>query len=76
MDMATCKSIKEASAKVLRATGYATGWPRGQIHHGATERGIETHEHAYGVAAAAYCDQVDRALWGLPGRNNGPHKCS
>eukprot|EP00965_Chrysotila_dentata_P261087 6214132-Pleurochrysis_carterae.AAC.7 len=23
-----------------------------------------THEHAYGVAAAAYCDQVDRPLCG------------
>eukprot|EP00965_Chrysotila_dentata_P046330 1539877-Pleurochrysis_carterae.AAC.1 len=29
---------------------------------------METHEHAYGTAAAAYCDQVDRALCGTPGR--------
>eukprot|EP00965_Chrysotila_dentata_P131537 4348219-Pleurochrysis_carterae.AAC.1 len=25
---------------------------------------METHEHAYGIAAAAYCDQIDRALCG------------
>eukprot|EP00965_Chrysotila_dentata_P053668 1780488-Pleurochrysis_carterae.AAC.2 len=29
---------------------------------------METHKHAYGVAAAAYCDQTDRALCGQPGR--------
>eukprot|EP00965_Chrysotila_dentata_P031787 1060061-Pleurochrysis_carterae.AAC.1 len=29
---------------------------------------MEKHEHAYGIAAAAYCDQVDRALCGTPGR--------
>eukprot|EP00965_Chrysotila_dentata_P258490 6213237-Pleurochrysis_carterae.AAC.2 len=29
---------------------------------------METHEHAYGVAAAAYCDQVDRALCGSPAK--------
>eukprot|EP00965_Chrysotila_dentata_P154662 5110401-Pleurochrysis_carterae.AAC.1 len=29
MDMGTCKSIEEARVKVLRAAGYATGWPRG-----------------------------------------------
>eukprot|EP00965_Chrysotila_dentata_P225342 6194694-Pleurochrysis_carterae.AAC.2 len=68
MDMGTCKSIEEARAKVLRAAGYATGWPRGQIYHRATEGGMETHEHAYEVAAAAFCDQVDRALCGTPGR--------
>eukprot|EP00965_Chrysotila_dentata_P091757 3029556-Pleurochrysis_carterae.AAC.3 len=48
MDLTTCKSIEEARAKVLRAAGYATGWPRGQIYHKATEGGMETHEHAYG----------------------------
>eukprot|EP00965_Chrysotila_dentata_P051818 1720295-Pleurochrysis_carterae.AAC.1 len=68
MDLRTCKSIDEARIKVLRAAGYATGWPRGQIYHRATEGGVETHEHAYGIAAAAYCDQVDRALCGTPGR--------
>eukprot|EP00965_Chrysotila_dentata_P249598 6208978-Pleurochrysis_carterae.AAC.3 len=69
MDLGTCKSIEEARVKVLRAAGYATGWPRGQIYHRATEGGMETHvEHAYGVAAAAYCDQVDRALCGRPER--------
>eukprot|EP00965_Chrysotila_dentata_P110912 3665499-Pleurochrysis_carterae.AAC.1 len=25
---------------------------------------METHEHAYGTAAAAYCDQIDWALCG------------
>eukprot|EP00965_Chrysotila_dentata_P185905 6137636-Pleurochrysis_carterae.AAC.1 len=35
MDMGTCKSIEEARVKVLRAAGYATGWPRGQIYHRA-----------------------------------------
>eukprot|EP00965_Chrysotila_dentata_P115641 3821710-Pleurochrysis_carterae.AAC.5 len=68
LDMGTCKSIEEARVKVLRAAGYATGWPRGQIYHRASEGGMETHEHVYGVAAAAYCDQVDRALCGRPGR--------
>eukprot|EP00965_Chrysotila_dentata_P080030 2639742-Pleurochrysis_carterae.AAC.1 len=69
MNMTTCKSIEEAPrVKVLRAAGYSTGWPRGQIYHGATEGGMETHEHAYGIAAAAYCDQVDRALCGSPSR--------
>eukprot|EP00965_Chrysotila_dentata_P076257 2518656-Pleurochrysis_carterae.AAC.1 len=29
---------------------------------------MDTHEHAYGMAAAAYCDQVDRALCGPPER--------
>eukprot|EP00965_Chrysotila_dentata_P154423 5102508-Pleurochrysis_carterae.AAC.1 len=52
MDMTTCKSIEEARVKVLRAAGYATGWPRGQIYHAEKEGGMETHEHAYGVAAA------------------------
>eukprot|EP00965_Chrysotila_dentata_P241844 6204530-Pleurochrysis_carterae.AAC.1 len=57
MDMTTCKSIEKAIAQVLKAAGYATGWPRGQIYHAGTEGGIETHEHAYGIAAAALCDQ-------------------
>eukprot|EP00965_Chrysotila_dentata_P051128 1694947-Pleurochrysis_carterae.AAC.2 len=68
MDMTTCKSIEEARVKVLRAAGYATGLPRGQIYHAAQEGGMETHEHAYGVAAAAYCDQIDRALCAPPER--------
>eukprot|EP00965_Chrysotila_dentata_P173596 5731105-Pleurochrysis_carterae.AAC.2 len=68
MDMSTCKSIEEARVKVLKAAGYATGIPRGQIYHAGTEGGMETHEHAYGIAAAAYCDQIDRALCGPPGR--------
>eukprot|EP00965_Chrysotila_dentata_P176281 5820634-Pleurochrysis_carterae.AAC.1 len=29
---------------------------------------MDTHEHAYGIAAAAYCDQMDRALCGSPER--------
>eukprot|EP00965_Chrysotila_dentata_P150159 4959891-Pleurochrysis_carterae.AAC.1 len=37
MDMTTCKSIEEARAKVLRAAGYATGAPRGQIYHSGSE---------------------------------------
>eukprot|EP00965_Chrysotila_dentata_P222750 6193155-Pleurochrysis_carterae.AAC.3 len=64
MDLMTCKSIEEARVKVLRAAGYATGAPRGQIYHAGSEGGMETHEHAYGIAAAAYCDQIDRALCG------------
>eukprot|EP00965_Chrysotila_dentata_P111066 3670806-Pleurochrysis_carterae.AAC.1 len=31
---------------------------------------METHEHAYGIAAAAYCDQIDRALCGPPERTD------
>eukprot|EP00965_Chrysotila_dentata_P219040 6190899-Pleurochrysis_carterae.AAC.2 len=68
MDMTACKSIEEARVKVQRATGYATGWPRGQMYHAGTDEGMETHKHAYGVAAAAYCDQVDRVLCGSPAR--------
>eukprot|EP00965_Chrysotila_dentata_P018203 605787-Pleurochrysis_carterae.AAC.1 len=68
MDMKTCKSIEEARVQVLKAAGYTTGIPRGQIYHAGTEGGMDTHEHAYGIAAAAYCDQVDRALCGSPER--------
>eukprot|EP00965_Chrysotila_dentata_P170107 5614640-Pleurochrysis_carterae.AAC.1 len=66
MDMKTYKSIEEARVQVLKAAGYTTGIPRGQIYHAGTEGGMDTHEHAYGIAAAAYCDQVDRALCGSP----------
>eukprot|EP00965_Chrysotila_dentata_P126587 4185544-Pleurochrysis_carterae.AAC.1 len=31
---------------------------------------METHEHVYGIAAAAYCDQIDRALCGPPERTD------
>eukprot|EP00965_Chrysotila_dentata_P140387 4641114-Pleurochrysis_carterae.AAC.3 len=48
--------MDNCQAKDLRAAGYATGWPRGQIYHAGTE------------GAAAYCDQVDRALCGTPER--------
>eukprot|EP00965_Chrysotila_dentata_P140091 4631370-Pleurochrysis_carterae.AAC.1 len=34
---------------------------------------METHEHAYGIAAAAYCDQIDRALCGPPERMDHAH---
>eukprot|EP00965_Chrysotila_dentata_P197476 6178208-Pleurochrysis_carterae.AAC.1 len=68
VDRTTCNSIEEARARVLRAAGYATGAPRGQIYHAGSEGGMETHEHAFGVAAAAYCDQIDRALCGPPER--------
>eukprot|EP00965_Chrysotila_dentata_P086391 2850939-Pleurochrysis_carterae.AAC.1 len=68
MDMKTCKSIEEARVQVLKAAGYTTGIPRGQIYHAGTEGGMDTHEHAYGMATAAYCDQVDRALCGSPER--------
>eukprot|EP00965_Chrysotila_dentata_P220117 6191583-Pleurochrysis_carterae.AAC.5 len=70
MDLMTCKSIEEARIKVLRAAGYATGAPRGQIYHAGSEGGKETHEHAYGIATAAYCDQIDRALCGPPERTD------
>eukprot|EP00965_Chrysotila_dentata_P164363 5427628-Pleurochrysis_carterae.AAC.1 len=70
VDRTTCNSIEEARVRVLRAAGYATGAPRGQIYHAGSEGGMETHEHAFGVAAAAYCDQIDRALCGPPERMN------
>eukprot|EP00965_Chrysotila_dentata_P181786 6001098-Pleurochrysis_carterae.AAC.1 len=70
MDLTTCKSIEEARVKVLRAAGYATGAPRGQIYHAGAEGGMERHEHVYGIAAAAYCDQIDRALCGPPERTD------
>eukprot|EP00965_Chrysotila_dentata_P025442 845662-Pleurochrysis_carterae.AAC.2 len=73
MDLTTCKSIEEARVEVLRAAGYATGTPRGQIYHSGTEGGMETHEHAYGIAAAAYCDQIDKALCGPPERTDHTH---
>eukprot|EP00965_Chrysotila_dentata_P118054 3902043-Pleurochrysis_carterae.AAC.1 len=68
LDMTTCKTIEEARVRVLRAAGYATGAPRGQIYHAGSEGGMETHEHVFGVAAAAYCDQIDRAICGPPER--------
>eukprot|EP00965_Chrysotila_dentata_P011612 379970-Pleurochrysis_carterae.AAC.1 len=68
LDLTTCKTIKQARMRVLRAAGYATGAPRGQIYHAESEGGMETHEHAFGVAAAAYCDQIDRAICGPPER--------
>eukprot|EP00965_Chrysotila_dentata_P075739 2502447-Pleurochrysis_carterae.AAC.1 len=40
---------------------------RPNISRGDSRRN-ETHEHAYGVAAAAFCDQVDRAPYGSPER--------
>eukprot|EP00965_Chrysotila_dentata_P187422 6172125-Pleurochrysis_carterae.AAC.1 len=70
MDMTTCNSIEEARARVLRAAGYSTGAPRGQIYHAGCEGGMDTHEHAFGVAAAAYCDQIDRAICGPPERTD------
>eukprot|EP00965_Chrysotila_dentata_P121569 4019003-Pleurochrysis_carterae.AAC.1 len=70
MDLTTCRSKEEARVQVLRAAGYATGAPRGQIYHAGSEGGMETHEHAYGIAAAAYCDQIDSALCGPPERSD------
>eukprot|EP00965_Chrysotila_dentata_P038543 1280292-Pleurochrysis_carterae.AAC.2 len=70
MDLTTCKSIEEARVRVLRAAGYATGAPRGQIYHAGSEGGMETREHAYGIAVAAYCDQITRALCGPPERTD------
>eukprot|EP00965_Chrysotila_dentata_P218231 6190474-Pleurochrysis_carterae.AAC.2 len=71
--MTTCKCIEEARVKVLIAAGYATGMPRGQIYHAGAKGGMETHEHAYGIAAAAYCDQIDRALCGPPEQMDHKH---
>eukprot|EP00965_Chrysotila_dentata_P106126 3505328-Pleurochrysis_carterae.AAC.1 len=34
---------------------------------------METHEHAYGIAAAAFCDQIDRAFCGPSERMDHIH---
>ena len=57
--------IEEARAQVLRAKGLTTALARATMYEGR-ESGLG-HEHAYAYAAAALCDQVERALEGGEG---------
>jgi hypothetical protein len=58
-------AIEEARAQVLRAKHVTTALPRATMYAGR-ESGLG-HEHAYAHAAAALCDQVERAIEGGEG---------
>ena len=54
--------IETARVEVLRAKGITTGTPRQTVYGDRGDAGGLEHEHAYAYAAAALCDQVERAL--------------
>ena len=58
-------SIEEARAQVLRAKRVTTAMPRATVYE-ERESGLG-HEHAYAYAAAALCDQIERAIEGGEG---------
>ena len=53
-------------AAAMRAAGFVPGVPRVQMYTPVKSGGMG-HEHAYTYAAAALCDQFDRALCGGKG---------
>ena len=57
--------IEEARTQMLRARNVTTALPRATVYAGR-ESGLG-HTHAYAYAAAALCDQVERALDGGEG---------
>ena len=59
------EAIERARAEALRKRGFTTAKPRVLMYTGR-ETGLE-HVHAYAYAAAALCDQVERALEGGEG---------
>ena len=63
-----CKTIETARAEALVARGFSSSVPRLQIYQSWEEGGMGAHEHAYCYAAAALCDQIDRALCGGKGQ--------
>ena len=63
-----CKHIETARAEALVARGFSASVPRLQIYQTWEEGGMGEHEHAYCYAAAAICDQIDRALSGGKGQ--------
>ena len=64
------EAIETARAHAMRRAGYAPSEPRLQLYEHEQEGGL-AHKHAYAVAAAAYLDQIDRALCGHEGE---PHR--
>ena len=61
-----CVEIEKARAAAMRARGFTPGVPRVQMYTPLKSGGMG-HEHAYTYAAAALCDQFDRALCGGKG---------
>ena len=61
-----CSRIEQARAYAVRVRGLCPGVPRVQMYAAPEEGGL-SHAHAYQVAAAAFVDQVDRALCGGDG---------
>ena len=61
-----CEQIETVRARVVRQRGFAPGVPKLQVYASYEMGGLE-HMHAYMVAAAALCDQIDRALCGGEG---------
>ena len=57
--------IENARGEALRAKGFTTGLPKATLYANRGS-GLE-HTHAYAMAAAALCDQVERALQGGEG---------
>ena len=57
--------IEEARLEILRARGITTALPKAVVY-ARRESGLE-HTHAYAMAAAALCDQIERALQGGDG---------
>ena len=62
---ADCQEIESARVAALRARKFTNGTPR-VIIYGRRDRAMQ-HEHAFSWAAAALCDQIDRALCGPKG---------
>ena len=64
-----CAEIEKARAAALAAArGFTPGVPRLKIYQKESAGGMGAHEHAYSYAAAALCDQIDRALCGGKGQ--------
>ena len=64
------EAIEAARAQAVRQRGFSPGIPRLQIYAREEEGGL-AHQHAYAISAAAFVDQVDRALCGRAGE---PHE--
>ena len=60
------EAIEAARAQAMRTAGYSPGVPRMQMYE-AEDAGGQAHQHVYAISAAAYIDQIDRALCGQLG---------
>ena len=57
------EAIEAARAQAMRTAGYSPGVPRTQLYE-PEDMGGHAHQHVYAISAAAYIDQIDRALCG------------